>query len=101
MFKKLLRGCFILCCLVALNGMACGASFDNHKACTDWLAKASCGDFDFSKVVSCDAYKQVTTCDISEYFKCLTDNTKCNDVAGKKTPDTSGYATCASKAQCQ
>lgn len=76
---------------------ACGTSFDNEKACNDWKAKVSkCGATDVTTGVKCEVHKNVTTCDISSYFKCLTDNYKCT----KDVADISKWPSCAAKAKC-
>src|SRR5262249_31290030 len=72
-------------------------SYDNVTACQNWVSATKCGMTDISMLVKCDTYKNVTTCDISGYFDCLTMNTKCNN----GVLDASGWASCAQKAQCQ
>ena len=71
---------------------------DNAAACQAYIDKVntlSCfkgAAFTFD----CSAFDN-TTCDISDYFNCLTDNTKC-DAMG--IPDQSGTVSCTSKASC-
>lgn len=67
----------------------------NVTACEEFLDEVSCGDFDFNTVVDCSIYKQ-TTCDISDYFDCLSDELTCTDGVA----DTSGWASCVDEAEC-
>ncbi len=84
--------------LSVLGLTACGSVGDkNVSACEDWLASMSCGDTDFSTLVSCDVY-QDTTCDVSDYFTCLTDGTTCDEATG--VADMTGWADCATLATC-
>lgn len=73
-----------------------GCGTDNVGACNDWVAATKCGSTDISSLVNCDLYKD-TECDISAYFDCLTENTKCEN----DTLDATGWGTCASKAVCE
>jgi len=79
------------------GGAAGPSSFDNYQACKNWVASLKCGSFDASITVPCESYKQVTTCDVSSYFDCLTANFKCTS----GMPDPSGWSQCASKATCK
>jgi hypothetical protein len=88
-------GTIVLGALLAMAATACGAP-DNVGACKQWLSNISCGSYDFSQFMSCESYRDLS-CDITEYFDCLTANTKCND----GVPDNSGWTGCASKAQCK
>ncbi len=105
--KKVLSVLFV--CLFCFGIMACGddddnggSSFDNKAACEKWVKSIKCGtSFDPAKTVSCSAYGAVTTCDIADYFNCLTTEFKCKDVSGTKVPDTSGWTKCTSKATCK
>lgn len=85
--------------LLVFGMAACGSdSFDNVKACKDWKAAMSkCGTTDFTSSINCDSYSSVTTCDIADYFTCLKNGFHCNN----NVPDVSGWASCASKAQCK
>src|SRR5687768_17084091 len=65
-----------------------GGSFDAVAACEDWVASVKCGMNDVGMFVDCNAYKD-TACDISEYFDCMTTNTKCDEANG--VLDTSGW----------
>jgi len=76
---------------------ACSKGKKNVAACEDWLASMSCGDTDYTTLVSCDAYEE-TTCDISEYFDCLTENTTCDEDLG--VADMSGWTECTSYTTC-
>lgn len=73
----------------------CGA--DNVVACEDWIDEMSCGSTDFSALVDCNIYEE-TSCDIADYFGCLSDNTTCDEATGMT--DTMGWASCASLALC-
>jgi hypothetical protein len=74
-----------------------GGAADNVGACEDWLAAMDCGTTDFSSLVDCNAYAN-TTCDISDYFQCLTDGTTCDEATG--VVDMTGWADCADLASC-
>jgi hypothetical protein len=83
----------IIACL-GLMAASCGGA-DNVRACNDWVAKTSCGVTDISTMIDCNVYSE-TTCDIADYFDCLTTNTTCEmDVI-----DVTGWAGCAAKAVC-
>ncbi|MBL9008397.1 MAG: hypothetical protein JNJ46_29320 [Myxococcales bacterium] len=83
----------------ALSLLACGGP-DNVKACNDWKAAAKCGTSTAAlDAVSCDAYKN-TSCDISEYFKCLTPLYVCTG-GMYDTAKLAMASTCASKAVCK
>lgn len=89
-----------LCLLLAT---ACGDDeLDNVGSCQQWAAQTkslSCGGADMSKVVGaidCTLYEGLV-CDISGYFTCLTDNTKC--VNNKVV--TTGWPSCAKLTKCQ
>ena len=75
-----------------------GTPFDNVSACENWVEALSCGDYDFGSSVSCESYRNVTTCDISDYFDCLTDNTSCDTNTG--IPDFSNWQSCTPLATC-
>lgn len=69
---------------------------DNVGACNAWVEATKCGSTDIASLVNCDLYKD-TDCNISGYFDCLVQNTKCeNDVL-----DATGWGSCASKAVCE
>ena len=70
----------------------------NVAACEDWVASMECGDTDYSTLVTCSSYSE-TTCDISEYFDCLSDNTTCDEDLG--VADTTGWADCTDLAVCE
>ena len=72
------------------------AGKNNVESCNKWVKATSCGSTDISSLVNCNLYKD-TTCDISAYFDCLTANTKCTN----NVIDVTGWAGCASKAQCK
>ncbi|MEQ1501743.1 MAG: hypothetical protein ABMB14_05905 [Myxococcota bacterium] len=77
-----------------------GAGKKNVTACEDYVASLACGDFDVTSLYGddfCSAYEE-TTCDISEYFNCLTDSVACDDATSVLTVDAAG---CASKAVCE
>ena len=93
MFRKTLLG-IVATATLALGLAACGGT-DNVAACNDWLEASSCGETDFSQFVNCSAYEN-TSCDISDYFDCLTTNTTCTDGVA----DTSGWSACAAEATC-
>ena len=92
-------------CLTALSS-ACGGggAADNQAACEGWVQQVNSlecymGSTQLDPGSSCSSYGS-TTCDISDYFDCLTANTQCMDVAGMSLPDSSGTASCASLANC-
>jgi hypothetical protein len=68
---------------------------DNVKACNDWKAAVQCSDLSSLNALDCGQYANVA-CDISAYFDCLTDNTKCNN----DVLDVSGWGACASMVSC-
>ena len=76
-------------------------SIDNQAACERWASSISCGQFDPQQTIPCSGYAQQTGCDLSGYFDCLTENFKCSDFGGMKTPDASGWTKCTSLATCQ
>ncbi len=76
--------------------MSTGAQ--NVAACEEWLASMSCGDTDYSTLVSCDAYEEIT-CDVSDYFDCLTENTTCDEDLG--VADLTGWTVCTDYAVCE
>jgi hypothetical protein len=82
------------------GGMALAAcdSPDNAAACQDYIDKVNTLDcYKSAKFTfDCSVYDQ-TDCDISDYFECLTTNTKC-DANG--IPDVTGTTQCTSKATC-
>ena len=82
---------------VGAISVGCGGP-DNAAACQEYVDKVNTLDCYKSVkfTTDCSAYDN-TDCDISDYFNCLTDNTKC-DAMGN--PDSSGTSQCASKAQC-
>jgi hypothetical protein len=69
----------------------------NVAACEDWLSAMECGDTDFSQLVSCDVYVN-TSCDISDYFDCLAEETSCDEETG--IVDTSEWLNCIDLAEC-
>ena len=70
---------------------------DNVGACNNWKSAVSCDGADTSALdaLDCSTYENVA-CDISAYFDCLSDNTKCN--GGQL--DLSGWSSCANLAMC-
>ena len=53
----------------------------NVAACEGYVASLDCGGFDFSTIYGegfCDGYAE-TTCEIAEYFDCLTEGAECID----------------------
>ncbi len=93
--KRMLNGIKTgLLCAVAVFAVACGGP-DNVAACEEWVDSMSCGTTNFAAAANCEAFES-TTCDISEYFECLSSHTTCTD----GTPDMSGWAQCVSKASC-
>jgi len=90
----------LLSCLFVFGGLAVLTSCDsadNVASCEAWVDSVSCGTTDFSTLVNCSVYEE-TTCDISDYFTCLTDNGTCDEATG--VYDSSGWAQCASQATC-
>lgn len=79
----------------ALSIAGCGA--DNVAACEDWIDSTSCGSTDVSTLIDCNIYEE-TSCDIADYFDCLTDNTSCDEATSMV--DTTGWTSCLSLAQC-
>ena len=77
---------------------ACGGP-DNVAACQAYVDKVNTLDCyqGASFAFDCSMYDQAS-CDISEYFDCLTSNTKC-DASG--VPDVAGTTECVSKAACK
>lgn len=98
---KRLSVLFLASMLAVVVG-ACGGSAgaDNVAACKSWVESAKCGAVDPStQGVDCNAYEN-TTCDISEYFDCLTPKYSCvNGMYDTTKLATSGE--CASKATCK
>lgn len=93
--------------LSALLGGACGSesSVDNVESCESFVDSLKCGDSDISKLYPanfCGSFSQ-TSCDISEYFDCLTANTQCvlDDAILGDHLDNSGTLSCANKAKCE
>lgn len=82
---------------VGMTFVACDSP-DNAAACQDYIDKVNTLEcykgaaFTFD----CSIYDS-TSCDIADYFDCLTENTKCNAMG---QPDQSGTPSCASKATC-
>ena len=77
------------------------AAPDNVATCEDWVTTVSCGDsFDVGTMVDCDVYAN-TTCDIADYFTCLSDNFACDETTDPWTADTSAWADCAPQATCE
>jgi hypothetical protein len=66
-----------------------GGGAGNVAACEAYVDSIDCGDVDLGSMVTCADYEAVT-CDVSEYFNCLADNTVCTD--GQL--DLSGWANC-------
>ena len=102
--SKLFRTMMILA--LGVSAGACGSddSTDNVASCKDYVAALDCGSLDISTVYPanfCDAYAN-TSCDISDYFDCLTSNTMCvlNDPILGDHLDQSGTTMCASMANC-
>ena len=104
--KRKMAMSLILAAILAIFTLSIGCddddggstSHDNVKACNDWLASMSCGSFDFSTGTDCNIYKDATTCDLSPYFKCLTNNTTCDEVNG--IPDITGWTNCQDQNTC-
>ena len=71
------------------------APVDNVDACEAWVDAYECGGFDIGQSLNCDLYADAT-CDLSDYFDCLTDNTSCTN----GFPDTSGWPACVDLATC-
>lgn len=94
--KKLIP-VFVSVIVSALVG--CGSSVDNVASCEEFVKKVKCGSVDITKQVDCSTYG-ATTCDISEYFNCLSTKYVCSN----GMYDTSKLATaseCGTKALCK
>jgi hypothetical protein len=89
-----------LAALGALTLAACGAA-DNVGACNRFKSAAACGTSAASVLAaySCDGYANLT-CDISDYFDCLSTAYVCvnGQYDGTKAQNAAG---CASKAICK
>lgn len=72
-----------------------GGGAGNVAACNMFVDAVNCGTVDVSMYLNCDQYA-AQPCDISGYFDCLTTNTKCEN----GILNNSGWAQCASLAQC-
>ena len=75
-----------------------GDSPDNEAACNNWKQAVSCEGADLSilNMLDCSTYDSYA-CDISAYFDCLTENTKCNG----SVLDVSGWTGCQNLAVCK
>ena len=54
---------------------------DNVEACEAWRTSLQCADFDFDELYDerfCGAYEDLS-CDVSNYFACLSDGAGCED----------------------
>jgi hypothetical protein len=80
------------------NGGDGDGSADNVAACNSWKDAVSCEGADLSILnqLDCSTYNMYA-CDISAYFDCLTENTKCNGSA----LDVSGWTGCQNLIDCQ
>jgi hypothetical protein len=77
-----------------------GVGKKNVAACEDYVATFACGSADVSAItgaIDCTVYED-TTCDISEYFTCLSDSYTCE--GDTLTPDADKLATCGDLAVC-
>jgi hypothetical protein len=70
-----------------------GCGTDNVEVCEDWAATVSCGDFDASTAITCSVYER-ETCDLTEYFTCLTDNLQCDESTDPATANVDGWEDC-------
>lgn len=84
--------------LIALALSACGGA-DNVAACKRWKEAVKCGTSSAVDAINCEAYAN-TTCDISDYFDCLSTAYVCMN--GQYDSSKLGNASaCASKAVCK
>lgn len=89
---------------MAVATAGCNSGPDNRASCEAYVEQINSlecfsGSAMLNPQTTCSGYDS-TTCDISGYFDCLTDNTECMTVGGVSVPDTSGIASCASLATC-
>lgn len=98
-----MKGIRYLLGIVAIAAMSACSSADNVGACEGYVSQINSlecfGGAQLDPMTTCSGYES-TSCDISEYFDCLTENTQCMDVGGVSVPDTSGTASCAALARC-
>jgi hypothetical protein len=80
---------------VSTSSAASGGGTGNVAACNQFVDSVMCGTTDISMYVDCSQYG-TTPCDISGYFDCLSSNTQCTD----GVLNNSGWAQCATQAQC-
>ena len=65
-------------------GLGCGSSIDNYGACQDYVKTVNdleCIGGASLPESTCDGYKNSTTCDVSEYFDCVSSHYVCKDGA--------------------
>jgi hypothetical protein len=89
---------FLFGVLAATALVGCGA--DNVGACKKWKTAAACGSNTTTlDAINCDSYAN-TTCDISEYFNCMSTAYVCTN-GTYDTAKLANAANCASKAVCK
>lgn len=73
-----------------------GSDIDNVAACEAWADGVSCGDANVSDYIDCNMYANLS-CDVSDYFDCLTDVTMCTDgvLDNARWPECVELASCA------
>lgn len=77
---------------------ACGGP-DNVGACQKFVNAVKCGSVDISGTYNCQSFSN-TSCDITEYFNCLTSHYVCNN-GQYDTAKLSTVNECATKAVCK
>ena len=87
----------IALCILLMGVVVATRRPSTIAACEDWLDSMECGSYDFTSQVDCKQFESAT-CDLSDYFECLTDNTRCDEA--KSLPDVSAWNTCMSKSKC-
>jgi hypothetical protein len=77
------------------SSAASGGGTGNVAACNNFVDSVMCGTVDAGTYINCSQY-EAHPCDISGYFNCLSSHTTCTN----GVLDTSGWAQCATQAQC-
>jgi hypothetical protein len=85
--------------VIASGLIGCGSPVDNVAACEDFVKKVKCGSIDITNQVDCSTYG-ATTCDISEYFNCLSTKYVCSN-GMYDTTKLASAGECAAKAVCR
>ena len=93
--------------VVSLTAVGCNYGKRNVAACEDWIvdmdekvSQSACANTDVASLLQggCDNYES-SSCDISDYFDCLYDNTECNENSGEINAE--GWADCNALLACE